>query len=770
MKKLLDNYGIFWVLIGLCIFFSVLTLKKQTPSGATAINQVYESIESDFSKESAIVVVGAQNQGSAEFAQLLTERLKDSGYSNVETSIGLPLDFRKLIQELEVAGRPPEVIATTEDLLKWTVVSSLSDYFPESGKAEIITPESYLWPDFLKRSNLLAIVDRIVVIAVIAIGMTMVIITGGIDLSVGSLIALSAVIATVVMKSMGGLEASAWSIPIGFLVGIVCCGAVGGFGGYLVHRFRVAPFITTLGVMMMARGLAFMITGGFSIYQVPSGLTWLGQGTTRLVFTNLAVPNTVILLIVLYVTAHIFMSRTRYGRYIYAVGGNEEAARLSGVPIRLILILVYVVSGAAAGLGGSIQASQLNTGTPNLGVMYELYVIAAVVVGGTSLSGGTGRIFGTLIGAFIISVLQNGMNLLGIESYTQQVVLGGVILAAVLIDKIRGKADLVAAEKKQTGMPKWVWGTAGAVVVVGALLVFSQKDSSSSRGKIAMTCMDLTNPFFKLIANTMEAEAAKHGYDLVALSGEMDAAKQNNQLADFAAQGYDAIFINPTDSKAVAEGVKNAWEAGIPVFTFDVQVTDEEANAKLISHIGSDNYQGGRLAAETMMEVTGGSGDIAILSFPEASSCIFRVSGFRDYLKENNSRLRIVTELSAKGSRSEGFAVATDILQAHPDIVGLFAINDPSALGAYAAIVKANKLEQIKLVGFDASPAGKQAVFEKKLLDTPQQFPAKMATGTVNAFFSYLAGEALPKDIFIPCEHYYYDDSVNDESRINEQW
>ena len=132
--------------------------------------------------------------------------------------------------------------------------------------------------------------------------------------------------------------------------------------------------------------------------------------------------------------------------------------------------------------------------------------------------------------------------------------------------------------------------------------------------------------------------------------------------------------------------------------------------------------------------------------------------------------MRIVTELNARGNRSEGYTVATDILQAHPNIVGLFAINDPSALGAHAAIVKANKIDQITIVGFDASPAGKQAVFEKKILDTPQQFPARMATGTVDAFFKYLAGESLPKDIFIPCEHYYYDDSINDESRINEQW
>jgi ribose transport system permease protein len=189
---------------------------------------------------------------------------------------------------------------------------------------------------------------------------------------------------------------------------------------------------------MVARGLAFLITGGFSIYQVPEALPRLGQGST------LGVPNTVLLLVVLYGVAHVFMSRTRMGRYIYAVGGNEEAARLSGVPVAGVIVFVYAMSGLAAGVGGCIQASQLNTGTPNVGLMYEMYVIAAVVVGGTSLSGGSGRVLGTLIGAFIISVIQNGMNLLGIESYTQNVVLGLVILAAVLLDRLRGRSALLA--------------------------------------------------------------------------------------------------------------------------------------------------------------------------------------------------------------------------------------------------------------------------------------------------------------------------------------
>jgi ribose transport system substrate-binding protein len=171
-----------------------------------------------------------------------------------------------------------------------------------------------------------------------------------------------------------------------------------------------------------------------------------------------------------------------------------------------------------------------------------------------------------------------------------------------------------------------------------------------------------------------------------------------------------------------------------------------------------------------MMQALANKGSAAIISLPEVSSCILRVQGFRDVLEEAKSPIRIVTELSGKGSRDAGYTVATDILQAHPEINGIFAINDPSGLGAHAAVVKAGKEEQITVVAFDASPAGKQGVFEKKLYDTPQQFPRKMAVGTVRAFVDYLAGKEVEKKVLIPCAHYVYETSVNDESRIAEQW
>ncbi|MBT4820212.1 MAG: substrate-binding domain-containing protein [Lentisphaerae bacterium] len=296
------------------------------------------------------------------------------------------------------------------------------------------------------------------------------------------------------------------------------------------------------------------------------------------------------------------------------------------------------------------------------------------------------------------------------------------------------------------------------------------KPAKETKGKIGVTCMDLTNPFFKLISNVMTEEAGKYGYQVVSLDGNNDPAKQNSQLADFAAQGFDAVFLNPVDSKAAGEGVKKVHAAGIPVFTFDVQVTDDEAKDLVASHIGSNNFQGGLLAGESMMKATGDSGKIAIISYPEVTSCILRVDGFKAHLKKHNSKLEIVTELSGKGNRNDGYTVATDILQAHSDIVGIFAINDPSGLGAHSAVQKAGKADQITIVAFDASPAGKQAVFEKKLFDSPQQFPRNMAKGTVAAFIKHLEGETLEKKIFIPCSHYYYETSVNDKTRVAEQW
>ncbi|MEM7697724.1 MAG: ABC transporter permease [Verrucomicrobiota bacterium] len=426
MKSLFAQYGVLLVLLGLCLLFSSLTIQSESATGESAAEALVERVWGEVEPTDDIIVAGAARKESGDFAEQVGELFEEKGKS-VIVVIGSPRDLKLEFDKIRAAGSQLGALVVSDDTAKW----GPADDFAAANPGKVYSATARTWPDFLTPGNLIAVVDRIVVIAVIAIGMTLVILTGGIDLSVGSLIALSAVVATTLMKWLGGLEASAAVVVLGFLLATLLCGGVGALSGGLVAWFRVAPFIVTLAVMMVARGAAFKFTGGFSIYQVPEALTWLGHGRT------LGIPNTVILLVLLYSIAWIFMERTKWGRYIYAVGGNEEAARLSGVPVRFILILVYTVSGLAAGFGGCIQASQIASGAPNLGLMFELQVIAAVVVGGTSLSGGSGRILGTLIGAFIIAVIQNGMNLVGFDSYTQQIVLGAVILGAVLVDQCR---------------------------------------------------------------------------------------------------------------------------------------------------------------------------------------------------------------------------------------------------------------------------------------------------------------------------------------------
>jgi ribose transport system permease protein len=191
-------------------------------------------------------------------------------------------------------------------------------------------------------------------------------------------------------------------------------------------------------MMLVASGSAYLLAEGQSVGNIPDSFVWLGRGADLF-----GIPNAVVLMLGLYAVAYVVMTRMKLGRYLYAVGGNQEAARLSGVPVARVITIAYITSGLLAGLGGVIMASQLKSGSPTYGNMYELYMIAAVVVGGTSLSGGEGRITGTLIGALTIAVIQNGMNLTNVESYTQKVVLGFVILGAVLLDRVRSRVRSV---------------------------------------------------------------------------------------------------------------------------------------------------------------------------------------------------------------------------------------------------------------------------------------------------------------------------------------
>ncbi|MEK7728536.1 MAG: ABC transporter permease [candidate division KSB1 bacterium] len=435
LARLSSDYGILGVLVLLCAYFSWATLQEQHPTGEAAAKAAAKTVFRSLSKTSKLMIVTKTVAHDNEFAVALDSLFKVAGYKTSAVLQGDPAEVRQALQALADSGIVLDAIVTTHDYAH--AVQNLVMRFPALAATKVFIAESYRWPTFLLRENLINVLNQIAVIAIMAIGMTMVIVTGGIDLSVGSVVALAAVVATRLIVSWGGTEASAATMIAAAMLAIVACGVLGAACGFFITRFNLPPFIATLAWMLVASGLAYIIAGGESIYDLPNSFVWLGRGADLF-----AIPNAVVLMFLLYLLANFVMGHTVFGRHIYAVGGNVEAARFSGISIKKNLLWVYTISGAMAGLGGIILASQLKSGAPTYGVMYELYVIAAVVVGGASLSGGEGKIFGTLIGALIIAVIQNGMNLTGVESYTQKVVLGLVILGAVLLDKLRRMGKL----------------------------------------------------------------------------------------------------------------------------------------------------------------------------------------------------------------------------------------------------------------------------------------------------------------------------------------
>jgi ribose transport system permease protein len=437
VSSLLSEYGMLLVLAGLCVVFSALTWSEQMPEGGDAGQRLAEEVNERFQSVPRVLLLGQKTDVDREFAAAFRDTLNLEN-ATLTTVLGDPREIRKELVELEAAGYLQGVIGISAGLKSWPLITSLREDFPGLRGLEVVSPRPYGWPTFLKADNLLNISNQIAEIAIVAVGMTVVIIAGGIDLSVGSLIALAAMTSCLLIQEVGGgREAGVMAMTLSSLAGMGVCGAMGLFTGLVVTLFRVPPFVVTLGVMLAASGFAGMLTGGEAAHRVPESYTAFASGTP------LGIPNAIVLMLALYALFHVVMGRTVWGRHVYAIGGNRLAAHLSGIPTHRLILSTYVLSALMAGLAGIVMASRLKSGNPTFGKTYELSVIAAVVVGGTSLSGGSGKILGTLIGAFIIAVMQNGMNLLNgmrivrIDDFAQNVVLGCVLLAAVVLDQLK---------------------------------------------------------------------------------------------------------------------------------------------------------------------------------------------------------------------------------------------------------------------------------------------------------------------------------------------
>jgi ribose transport system permease protein len=336
------------------------------------------------------------------------------------TQIIPPGPSKERAQEVREGG-----LFVVRRMVRYQFSDVVSQFAAAGALIVIVIYLSFASPVFLTLDNLFNIVSQTAVTAIIALGMTFVIITAGIDLSVGSVAALAGVLGVQMMVNLG------MSWPLAVIGGTLIGGLAGLVNGLLITWTRLAPFIATLGMLSVARGVVNIITGAVAVFGVPDSFRLLGQGVID------GIPIPLITLVVLAIVAHLVLSRTRLGRYAYAIGSNKEAARLSGIRVGAYLIAVYVLQGLLAGFGGMIAMSRVASGQPLFGDGLELDIIAATVIGGASLFGGQGTILGTLIGAFLIAVIRNGAVLLNIDIFTQSVIIGVIIWLAVIWDQFR---------------------------------------------------------------------------------------------------------------------------------------------------------------------------------------------------------------------------------------------------------------------------------------------------------------------------------------------
>jgi len=319
---------------------------------------------------------------------------------------------------------PEQSLAVTTGRPRPDLVRMLSRYGIVVAFIALCAVLSFSNEYFLTWGNWTNVLRQTSINGILAIGMTYVILAGGIDLSVGSILALSGMVAGSLVTGTGAHHAM-----VGILAGILTGVALGAVNGLLVSRLSVPPFVATLGMLSVARGLTFIYSDGMPIPNLSAGFRFIGQGDLG------RIPMPIVLLLAIFAVFYFILTYTTFGRYVYAVGGSEKSAKTSGISTRLITFSVYVISGGLAGMAGQILAARTTSALPQAGVSYELDAIAAVVIGGTSLSmGGVGTLVGTLFGALIIGVINNGLDLMGVSSYYQQVVKGVIIVAAVLLD------------------------------------------------------------------------------------------------------------------------------------------------------------------------------------------------------------------------------------------------------------------------------------------------------------------------------------------------
>jgi ribose transport system permease protein len=602
-------------------------------------------------------------------------------------------------------------------------------------------------PHFLTTDNLLNVMQQSAINAILGIGLTFVIISGGIDLSVGSILAFCGlVVADLLVAGHSGLVA----VAAGLAVGLGC----GLLNGLITTLGRIPPFITTLGMMLIARSAAKIYSGSKPISGLPESFRALSGDIA-------GVPVMVLVVAALYVLAHLALTRTKLGRYSYAIGGNEQAAWLSGVPVGRYKVAIYGLSGLMAGAAAVLMTSRLNAASPLSGEMYELYAIAAAVIGGVSLMGGEGRVIGTLIGALIMGTLRNGLNALNVPSALEGMVVGGVLIAAVVLDRARHRGTAARAPQGWRRYRKWI--VAGVVTAILVFSAFAYRSAANGQDEeetltIAFVPKALNSPFWAAMEAAALREAEAQGVHLVALAAdrETDVERQYQIIENLILQSVDAILLAPSGSKELVPAIRKANDAGIPVLLLDTRIdvaAAESVGAEVLTYIGSDNFEGGAVAGRYLAETLGGSGSVAVIEgISGHETADQRRLGFLSGL-DGHPGITVVASQTANWERALAYNVAENLLQAHPEIDAIFAANDEMALGALEAADAAQRLEDVAIVGFDAIPDALDNIRSGRLLGSVAQFPSEMGRlGVAHAAALLRDGTAPPPEVLTKVE------------------
>ncbi|MHA7271763.1 ABC transporter permease/substrate-binding protein [Arthrobacter sp. HLT1-20] len=603
-------------------------------------------------------------------------------------------------------------------------------------------------PLFLQSSNMLNILLTAAVVALIAAGQTYVIILAEIDLSVGAVLGFSAIITASVMSSHGPVAGLAAGLLVGALAGAI--------NGLLVTKTRMPSFIATLATMSIFAGLTLQFSQGNPVKVTSEAFLALGQGNL------LGIPTPIWIMVAATVLFGFILARTRYGRELYATGDNEDAARLAGVNTARVKIMAFMISGVLAAIAGFILTARLGTAQPTAGTGLELAAIAAVIIGGTSLAGGRGALLGTVVGAVLLAMIDNGLNLLNVSPFLQSVVKGAVILFAVYIDRNSGVLMRIFRQRPPSGTTNAAGSTAAGALEIGArartpqiaavtilaLLVAGAgvttavrgtSDGAASPQSATLVISTLNNPFFVSVADGAKDQATKLGMNLDVQNANNNDTQSLNQATTALVKKPSVLVLDPTSSEAGGSITVKANQANVPVVAFD-RVPDQ---GKLAAFIGYDAVQAGKNGAKALCEAMGGSGKAAELQGILGTSVARdRSTGFQEGMKACPG-VQVIAVQSADFDRGKALDVTTNMLQANPTITGIYGANDEMALGAVAAVKSRRLLASIKIVGNDGIGDALTAVKNGEMYATNAESPFALGQEVIKISHAVASGETV---------------------------